>query len=193
MISTVTLICAARKTYLCANLRRMFIVLSYETIVTTYICDLGFAQFCRNKTKCINILNYYKAYLAICNTHFWKFYLLEHLYFKWLWCITVINLNLQIGKNVFTHWGSIRDFCFGKYVSALPTMFHTVDLSSCPASFLIHSNNILAGFEASSYKYNSNKNKLLLLNRMEWFLPLLMLLTEAAILLLLRVTLISDV
>lgn len=51
-------------------------------------------------------------------------------------------------------------------------MFHTVDLSSCPASFLMHRNNILAGFGASSYKYNSKKSKLLLLNHMGWFLPL---------------------
>lgn len=84
--------------------------------------------------------------------------------------MTVIHncyrFKLTNRKNVFMYWGSIRDFCFGKYVLALPTMFHTVDLSSCPASILMYSNNILAGFEASFYKYNSNKNKLLLLNYM---------------------------
>lgn len=90
--------------------------------------------------------------------------------------MTVIHncykFKLTNRKNVFIHWSSIRDFCFRKYVLALPTMFHTVDLSSCPASFLMHRNNILAGFGASSYKYNSKKSKLLLLNHMGWFLPL---------------------
>lgn len=67
-------------------------------------------------------------------------------------------------KNIFRHWGS----CFGKR-SLCWICLKTLDLSTCPALFLGQRSDIVAGFEASSHKHNSNKNDLLLFNHMGWF------------------------
>lgn len=94
-----------------AKLRGIYVTtlqsyLKAVAIASTYMCELGFAQFCRNKTKCkLSSMTLIFRYIIYQNDLFILNGFMIQNYYKF---------ESTNSKDVFIHWGSSLVFCFGK-------------------------------------------------------------------------------